>query len=85
LSRFAVHGRRAAVLPVSIGAGGICLIFAALLCMLARAALDPRTLWRARSRRNGYRRMTARKRLGVKSAIGYCRSRIWAHPDHIAA
>ena len=41
------YGRLAAVLPVSIGAGGICLIFAALLCMLSRAALDPRTVWRA--------------------------------------
>ncbi len=41
------YGRLAAVLPVSIGAGGICLIFAALLCMLSRASLDARTVWRA--------------------------------------
>lgn len=41
------YGRLEAVLPVSIGAGGVCLIFAAMLCMLSRATLDPRTVWRA--------------------------------------
>lgn len=41
------YGRLAAVLPVTIGPGGICLIFAALLCMLSRATLDARTVWRA--------------------------------------
>ncbi|MGH8289739.1 MAG: paraquat-inducible protein A [Steroidobacteraceae bacterium] len=41
------YGRLVAVLPVSIGAGGVCLIFAALLCMLSRASLDARTVWRA--------------------------------------
>ena len=40
------YGRLAAVLPVTIGAGGICLICAALLCMLSRATLDARTVWR---------------------------------------
>lgn len=41
------YGRLAANLPVTIGAGGICLIFSALLCMLSRATLDARTVWRA--------------------------------------
>lgn len=41
------YGRLEAVLPVTIGAGGVCLIFAAMLCMLSRASLDARTVWRA--------------------------------------
>lgn len=41
------YGRLQAVLPVAIDAGGICLIIAALLCMLSRATLDARTVWRA--------------------------------------
>jgi paraquat-inducible protein A len=41
------YSRIRANLPVSIGWGGICIILAALLCMLTRAALDKRTVWRA--------------------------------------
>jgi paraquat-inducible protein A len=40
------YGRIRANLPVTIEAGGICLIFAAVLCMVTRAALDKRTVWR---------------------------------------
>ncbi len=40
------YSRIAAVMPVSIGWGGICLIFAAFLCMLSRATLDTRAVWR---------------------------------------
>lgn len=43
------YSRIAAVMPVSIGWGGICLIFAAFLCMLSRAALDTRAIWRVLS------------------------------------
>jgi paraquat-inducible protein A len=43
------YSRIAAVMPVRIGWGGICLIFAAFLCMLSRAALDSRAVWRALS------------------------------------
>jgi paraquat-inducible protein A len=43
------YSRIAAVMPVSIGWGGICLIFAAFLCMLSRAALDTRAVWRVLS------------------------------------
>jgi paraquat-inducible protein A len=41
------YSRIAAVMPVTIGWGGICLILAAFLCMLSRAALDARAIWRA--------------------------------------
>jgi paraquat-inducible protein A len=41
------YSRIRANLPVTIESGGICLIFAAVLCMLTRAALDKRTVWRA--------------------------------------
>ena len=41
------YSRIRADLPVAIGAGGICVILAALLCMLTRAVLDERTVWRA--------------------------------------
>jgi paraquat-inducible protein A len=41
------YSRVRANLPVTIEAGGICVIFAALFCMLTRAALDKRTVWRA--------------------------------------
>jgi paraquat-inducible protein A len=41
------YSRIRANLPVAIQSGGICLIVAALLCMLTRAALDKRTVWRA--------------------------------------
>lgn len=41
------YGRLAANLPVTIETGGFCLIFASLLCMLSRATLDARTVWRA--------------------------------------
>jgi paraquat-inducible protein A len=41
------YSRVAAKLSVSIGWGGICLIFAAFLAMLSRAVLDRRTIWRA--------------------------------------
>jgi paraquat-inducible protein A len=40
------YSRIAAVMPVKVGWGGICLIFAAFLCMLSRAALDTRAVWR---------------------------------------
>ena len=43
------YSRIAAVMPVKIGWGGICLIFAAFLCMLSRAALDRRAVWRVLS------------------------------------
>ena len=43
------YSRIAAVMPVKIGWGGICLIFAAFLCMLSRAALDTRAVWRVLS------------------------------------
>lgn len=41
------YGRIRANLPVTIEAGGVCVILAALLCMLTRATLDKRTIWRA--------------------------------------
>jgi paraquat-inducible protein A len=41
------YSRVAANLPVQIGLGGICFILAAFGCMLARASLDRRTVWRA--------------------------------------
>jgi paraquat-inducible protein A len=41
------YGRVAADLTVSINAGGLCLIAAALLSMLSRAILDRRTVWRS--------------------------------------
>jgi paraquat-inducible protein A len=41
------YSRVTARLPVEIGAGGYCLIAAALLAMLSRATLDWRTVWRA--------------------------------------
>lgn len=40
------YSRIAAAMPVQIGWGGICLIFAAVLCMLSRATLDKRAVWR---------------------------------------
>jgi paraquat-inducible protein A len=40
------YSRIAAVMPVTVGWGGICLILAAFLCMLSRAALDARAVWR---------------------------------------
>lgn len=43
------YSRIAAVMPVAIGWGGICLIFAAFLCMLSRATLDVRAVWRVLS------------------------------------
>lgn len=43
------YSRIAAAMPVSIGWGGICLIFAAFLCMLSRATLDKRAVWRVLS------------------------------------
>jgi paraquat-inducible protein A len=43
------YSRIAAAMPVKIGWGGICLIFAAFLCMLSRAALDARAVWRVLS------------------------------------
>jgi len=43
------YSRIAAAMPVKIGWGGICLILAAFLCMLSRAALDKRAVWRALS------------------------------------
>jgi paraquat-inducible protein A len=43
------YSRIAAVMPVKIGWGGICLIFAAFLCMLSRATLDRRSVWRVLS------------------------------------
>jgi paraquat-inducible protein A len=43
------YSRIAAVMPVKIGWGGICLIFAAFLCMLSRATLDRRAVWRVLS------------------------------------
>jgi len=43
------YSRIAAVMPVKVGWGGICLIFAAFLCMLSRAALDTRAVWRVLS------------------------------------
>jgi len=41
------YSRVAADLTVSIDAGGVCLLAAALLSMLSRAVLDRRTVWRA--------------------------------------
>ncbi len=41
------YSRIRANLPVTIGWGGICFILAAVFCMLTRAALDKRTVWRA--------------------------------------
>lgn len=41
------YSRIAANLTVVIGPGGFCFIGAAVLCMLSRAALDRRTVWRA--------------------------------------
>jgi paraquat-inducible protein A len=41
------YSRVAANLPVAIGIGGICFILAAFGCMLSRASLDRRTVWRA--------------------------------------
>jgi paraquat-inducible protein A len=43
------YSRIAAAMSVSIGWGGICLIFAAFLCMLSRATLDARAVWRVLS------------------------------------
>jgi paraquat-inducible protein A len=43
------YSRIAAVMPVSIGWGGICVIVAAFLCMLSRATLDKRAVWRVLS------------------------------------
>jgi paraquat-inducible protein A len=43
------YSRIAAAMPVKIGWGGLCLIFAAVLCMLSRAALDTRAVWRVLS------------------------------------
>jgi len=43
------YSRIAAVMPVKIGWGGICIILAAFLCMLSRAALDTRAVWRVLS------------------------------------
>jgi len=40
------YSRIRANLPVTIEAGGVCVILAALLCMLTRASLDKRTVWR---------------------------------------
>lgn len=41
------YSRVAADLTVTVEPGGLCLIAAALLCMLSRATLDRRTVWRA--------------------------------------
>jgi paraquat-inducible protein A len=41
------YSRVASNLTVTIEPGGLCLIAAALLCMLSRAILDRRTIWRA--------------------------------------
>jgi paraquat-inducible protein A len=41
------YSRVAANLTVKVEPGGLCLIAAALLCMLSRASLDRRTVWRA--------------------------------------
>ncbi|HEU0195904.1 MAG TPA: paraquat-inducible protein A [Nevskiaceae bacterium] len=41
------YSRIAANLPVTISAGGFCMIGAALLCMATRASLDRRTVWRS--------------------------------------
>ncbi len=41
------YSRVRANLPVTIHWGGVCFIAAALLCMLSRATLDRRTVWRA--------------------------------------
>jgi len=41
------YSRVAANLPVTVEAGGLCFLAAALLAMLSRAALDRRTVWRA--------------------------------------
>jgi paraquat-inducible protein A len=43
------YSRIAAAMPVKIGWGGVCLILAAFLCMLSRATLDKRAVWRALS------------------------------------
>ena len=43
------YSRIAAAMPVAIGWGGICLICAAFLCMLSRATLDTRAVWRVLS------------------------------------
>jgi len=44
---FVGYSRVRQELPVSIGAGGWCVIAAAFLCMLTRAALDRRSVWKA--------------------------------------
>jgi paraquat-inducible protein A len=41
------YSRIAAILPVTVDLGGVCLILAAVLCMLTRAALEPRIVWEA--------------------------------------
>jgi len=41
------YSRVAANLTVTVESGGLCLIAAAFLCMLSRATLDRRTVWRA--------------------------------------
>lgn len=41
------YSRIAARLPVEVGAGGICLILAAVCAMVCRATLDRRSVWRA--------------------------------------
>jgi paraquat-inducible protein A len=41
------YSRIAANLPVHVEAGGVCFIVAAFGCMLSRASLDRRTVWRA--------------------------------------
>jgi paraquat-inducible protein A len=41
------YSRIRANLPVTIKWGGVCMIRAGILCMLTRAALDKRTVWRA--------------------------------------
>jgi paraquat-inducible protein A len=43
------YSRIAVAMPISIGWGGTCLIFAAFLCMLSRATLDRRAVWRVLS------------------------------------
>jgi len=40
------YGRVAAMLPLTVGAGGWCLIGAAILAMLTRISLDRRAIWR---------------------------------------
>lgn len=41
------YSRVEALLPVTLGMGGVCLIFAAVLCMLARGSLESRVVWDA--------------------------------------